>query len=199
MRTATLTVALASVSIPGIVLGFGYILLWNRVPFFSALGFPQYGSWSLLVLGYVAAALPYALVIVLTATGQIAHSTRDAARLAGIGGLRQLVHIVVPLIGVSLTAALVLSFLRTVFDLPISQLLMPLSGAPAPATIVRLFGNDDDGIGSALSLMSMVSSGLLSGGVILLGRALLSRPRRAKALPRRAALEAPTVVAVGRS
>lgn len=199
MRTATLTVALASISIPGIVLGFGYILLWNRVPFFSALGFPEYGSWSLLVLGYAAATLPYALVIVLTATGQIGHSTRDAARLAGIGGLRQLLLIVVPLIGVSLTAAFVLSFLRTVFELPISQLLMPLGGAPAPPMIVRLFGNDDDGIGSALSLMSMLSSGLISGGVVLLGRFLLSRPGRARALPRQAALKTPTVIAVGQS
>jgi len=198
-RTAALTIGIASISIPGVVLGFGYILLWNRVPFFSALGFPEYGSWSLLVLGYVAAALPYALVVVLTATGQIGQTARDAARLAGIGGLRQLFLIVVPLIGVSLTAAFVLSFLRTVFELPISQLLIPLSGAPAPAMTVRLFGNDDDGIGSALSLMSMVSAGLISGGVVMLGRSLLPRPGGTRALPRQVAVQIPTVVAASQS
>ena len=198
-RTATLTVALASISITGIVLGFGYILLWNRVPLFSALGFPHYGEWSLLVVGYAAAALPYALVIVLTAIGQISNGTRDAARLTGIGRLRFLFLIVVPLIGVSLTAALVFSFLRTMFELPMSQLLMPLSGPPAPALVVRLFGNDDDGIGSALSLMSMLSAGLISGGVVVVVRFLLLRSGQAIARPGQTVLRASTVAGLVQS
>src|SRR4029077_15640893 len=113
-------------------------------------------------------------------------------------GLRQLLLIVVPLIGVSLTAAFALSFLRTVFELPMSQLLMPLSGPPAPALIVRLFGNDDDGIGSALSLMSMLSAGIISGGVVLAVRFLPIRPGQASAKHSQAALRASTVAGVGR-
>ena len=192
-RAGTLTIALGTISIPGIVLGFGYILLWNRMPGFRDLGFPQYGSWSLLVVGYIAAALPYALVIVLTASGQIAQSMRDAARLAGVSRLRVLFVIVVPLIGVSLTSAMVLSFLRTVFELPMSQLLTPLSGPAAPAMIVRLFGNDNDGIGSALSLFSMLAAGGISGAVVLISRWLLRRSPRTGEVPADAP-KAPTLV-----
>jgi iron(III) transport system permease protein len=169
-RQVVLAVSLASVAIPGIVLGFGYILVWNRLPGFRDLPVQIYGTWPLLVMGYVAAALPYALVIVLSAIGQISPNLVDAARLHGAGAIARLTRIVIPLIAVSLVTATLFVFVRTMFELPMSQLLLPHSGPPSPALIVRLFGNDDDGIASALSLVTMLATSIVAGSGWLIAR-----------------------------
>jgi iron(III) transport system permease protein len=170
LRNAVLAVAMGAIAIPGVVMGLGFILTWDRLPGFADTGL--YGTWPLLVLGYVSAALPYALVIVLGAIGQIAPSLHDAARLHGAGPVVRLARITVPLIASSLITAVLFVFVRTVFELPISQLLQPTAGGPAPVVIVRLFGNDDDGIGSALSLLAILATGGIAGAVWLAARGL---------------------------
>ena len=159
MRPIVLGLSLGAVAIPGIVLGFGYILLWNRVPGFKDWPLPHYGDGSLLVTGYVAAALPYCLVILVSATGQLAPNLNDAARLLGVGATRRLLRITLPLVSLAVMTAFLLTFIRTVFELPISQMLIPLSGPPAPPVILRLFSHDQDGPASALSLASMLATG----------------------------------------
>jgi iron(III) transport system permease protein len=161
VRQSVLAVAMGAMAIPGVVMGLGYILMWNRLPGFSDTGL--YGTWPLLVLGYVSHGLPYALVVVLPAIGQISPNLIDAARLHGASAATRMLRIVVPLIALSLITAVLLVFARTVFELPISQLLQPLTGAPAPSVIVRMFGNDNDGIGSALSLLAILATGGSAG------------------------------------
>jgi iron(III) transport system permease protein len=177
LRPVVMAISLGTIAIPGIVLGFGYILMWDRLPGFRDLPIPVYGNGSLLVTGYVAAGLPYALVILLAAMGQISPNLIDAARLHGASPTVRLTRIVMPLIAVSILTASLFVFVRTVFELPISQLLMPKSGPPAPALIVRLFGNDDDGIGSALSLFSMLAAGTVAAIAWLVGTSLFGRHR----------------------
>ena len=159
MRPLVLGLSLGAVAIPGIVLGFGYILVWNRLPGFRDWPFPHYGDGSLLVMGYVAAALPYCLVIIMSAVGQLAPSLGDAARLHGVGALQRLVRITLPLVFLAVATAFLLTFIRTVFELPVSQMLIPLSGPPAPPMILRLFSHDQDGLASALSLATMAVTG----------------------------------------
>ena len=158
-RAAVIGLSLGAVAIPGIVLGFGYILVWNRLPGFRDWPFPHYGDGSLLVTGYVAAALPYCLVVILSAVGQLAPSLTDAARLQGVGTARRLIGIVLPLVALGVATAFLLTFIRTVFELPISQMLIPQSGAPAPPVILRLFSHDRDGLASAIALAAMVAAG----------------------------------------
>lgn len=160
LRPLVLTISLGAVAVPGIVLGFGYILLWNRLPGFRDWPFPHYGDPSLLVTGYVAAALPYSLVLVLAAIGQLSPALGDAARLAGANRWQRLFGITFPLVSLSIATAFVFTFIRTVFELPISQLLVPRSGPPLPPLTVGLFGHDQDGLGSALSLLAMLIVGL---------------------------------------
>ena len=97
-RSAVIGLSLGAVAIPGIVLGFGYILVWNRLPGFRDWAMPHYGDGSLLIIGYVAAALPYCLVVIMSAVGQLAPSLGDAARLHGIGPVRRLLAITLPLV-----------------------------------------------------------------------------------------------------
>jgi iron(III) transport system permease protein len=172
LRQAVLLVAVGTIAIPGIVLGLGYILVWDRLPGFRDT--PLYGTWTLLVMGYMAAGLPYALVIVLSAIGQISPNLLDAAKLHGAGEIARLTRIIVPLIALSLVTAALFVFVRTVFELPMSEVLQPTDGPPAPALIVRLFGNDDDGIGSALSLVAILATAF-SAGVLWLAAARLMR------------------------
>jgi iron(III) transport system permease protein len=179
MRTAVVGLSLGSVAIPGIVLGFGYILVWNRLPGFRDWPFPHYGNGSLLVMGYVAAALPYCLVVILSAIGQLAPSLTDAARLHGVGTIRRLLAITLPLVLLSVVTAFLLTFIRTVFELPISQMLIPQSGPPAPTLILRLFSHDRDGLASAIALVAMAAAGI--------GAALVWYPLQRFLKPRRSA------------
>ncbi|MBB3451989.1 iron(III) transport system permease protein [Rhizobium sp. BK313] len=159
MRTIAIGLSLGAVAIPGIVLGFGYILVWNRLPGFRDWPFPHYGDGSLLVTGYVAAALPYCLVVILSAIGQIAPSLTDAARLQGAGAIRRLLAITLPLVFLSVVTAFLLTFIRTVFELPMSQMLIPLSGPAAPTLILKLFSHDQDGLACAIALLAMAVAG----------------------------------------
>jgi iron(III) transport system permease protein len=165
LRQSVLLVAVGTIAIPGVVLGLGYILVWDRLPGFRDT--PIYGTWPLLVMGYVAAGLPYALVIVLSAIGQVSSNLIDAARLHGAGEMARLTRIIMPLIALSLVTAVLFVFVRTVFELPMSEVLQPADGPPAPTLIVRLFGNDDDGIGSALSLVAILGTALSAGALWL--------------------------------
>lgn len=180
MRPLVLGVSLGAVAIPGIVLGFGYILLWDRLPGFRDWPFPHYGDASLLVTGYAAASLPYCLIIILAAIGQLAPSLGDAARLQGVGRMRRLAQIVLPLVALSVVTAFLLTFIRTVFELPISQLLVPRSGSPVPPVVIRLFNHDGDGLASALSLVSMIVAG--GGAAVIWAVAKRLAPRRGPAL-----------------
>lgn len=170
LRNAVLSVAVGAMAIPGVVMGLGYILVWNRLPGFADLEI--YGTWKLLVLGYVSHGLPFALVVLLPAIGQISPSLIDAARVFGASATTRLLRIILPLVALSLVTATLLVFTRSVFELPISQLLQPLTGAPAPSVIVRMFGSDNDGIGSALSLLAMLATGGSAGILWLLARSL---------------------------
>jgi len=171
LRQVVLLVAVGTIAIPGIVLGLGFILVWDRLPGFRDM--PLYGTWPLLVLGYVAAGLPYALVIVLSAIGQISPNLIDAARLHGAGETARLTRIIMPLIALSLITAVLFVFVRTVFELPMSEVLEPADGPPAPTLIVRLFGNDDDGLGSALSLVAILCTAASAGCIALIATRLV--------------------------
>ena len=164
MRQAVMSIALASIAIPGIVFGFGYILMWNRLPGFSDSAWPHYGNASLLITGYVGVCLPYALVLILTAIGQLAPSLNDSARLFGVGGVRRTLSITLPLVSFSVLTAFLLNFIHIMFELPVSQMLLPRTEFPAPVYILRLLGYDKDGLACALSLVSMV----IAGGASLL-------------------------------
>jgi iron(III) transport system permease protein len=159
MRSSIMSLALASVAIPGIVFGFGYILMWNRLPLFKDIAFPHYGDASLLITGYVGVAIPYALIVVMSSIGQLAPSLNDSARLFGVGAFRRVMRITLPLIAFSVLTGFILNFIHIMFELPVSQMLIPRTESPAPIYILRLLNYDKDGLACALSLISMMIAG----------------------------------------
>ncbi|TCR85261.1 ABC-type Fe3+ transport system permease subunit [Rhizobium sp. BK376] len=169
-RTRVLAAGLAmvTVAVPGIILAFGYILLYDRVPGFEDLGL--YGTRTLLVLGYCAAALPYCLIFMWAALDRLGSSIGEASRLAGAGPLRHLRLIVAPLIGKAIAAAFGVTMIRTIFELPMSQFLMPQAGPAIPALIVDDFTQDRDAVACALALVALLAVAVASGLVALIGR-----------------------------
>ncbi|MDE1991174.1 MAG: iron ABC transporter permease [Rhizobiaceae bacterium] len=167
MKAIVTGLSIGTIAIPGIVLGFGYILVWNRLPGFRDWPLPRYGQPSLLVTGYVATALPYCLIVIISAVGQLAPSLNDAARLHGANRLTRLLRITLPLVLLAVITALLLTFIRTTFELPVSQLLIPVTGSPMPPFVVRLLNHDSDGLAAAVALVAMIAAGGISGTIWL--------------------------------
>ncbi len=167
LRTFAAAAAMVTVAIPGIILAFGYILLYNRLPGFRETGL--YGSRLLLVIGYAAAALPYCLIFLWAALDRLGSSLGDASRLAGATPTRHLKSIVIPLVRRAIIAAFGVTMMRSVFELPMSQFLMPTSGPALPALIVNDFTQDRDAVACALALTAMAAV------VVVVGAAALAR------------------------
>jgi len=56
-----------------------------------------------------------------------------------------------------------------------SELLVPVNGPAAPSVIIHLFGKDDEGMGSALSLLAMIIVGGISAIVWITGQKIFAR------------------------
>ena len=106
--------------------------------------------------------------------GQLAPGLSDAARVHGAGAFTRLIRITLPLVLLAVVTAFLLTFIRTVFELPISQLLVPQSGSPAPPYVVRLLGHDSEGPAAALTLVSMVLAGSLAAAGWVIARRFLT-------------------------
>lgn len=152
--------AMVIVAIPGIILAFGYILLYNRLAGFRDVGL--YGSRLLLVVGYVAAALPYCLIFLWAALDRLGASLGEASRLAGAAPMQHLRRIVLPLVRRAIVVAFGVTMIRSLFELPMSQFLMPSSGPALPALIVNDFTQDRDAVACALALTALCIVGIIA-------------------------------------
>ncbi|OJY74767.1 MAG: hypothetical protein BGP09_33585 [Rhizobium sp. 60-20] len=168
VRMIAVGLAMVTVAVPGIILAFGYILLYDRVPGFIDLGL--YGTRTLLVLGYCAAALPYCLIFMWSALDRLGPSIGEASRLAGASPVQHLRRIVAPLIGRAIAAAFGVTMVRTVFELPMSQFLMPQAGPALPALIVDDFTQDRDAVACAMALVALLAVAIVWGLVFAFSR-----------------------------
>ncbi len=164
-RLATSGLALVTVALPGIVLAFGYILLYDRLPGFRDL--PLYGSRLLVVIGYAAAALPYCVIFLSSALDRLGASLHEASRLAGASPHRHLMRIVLPLVGGAVAIAFGVTIVRSLFELPMSQFLLPLAGPPLPVVIVGGFTQGRDAVACALALVALCLVGLGASVTVL--------------------------------
>ena len=168
-KAASLGLAVVTVTLPGIILAFGYILLYARVPGFRDL--PLYGTSTLLIIAYSASALPYALFFIGPALDRLGGSLEAASRLAGVSSARHLRGIVLPLVRRSIEITFCVTLIRAAFELPLSRMLIPIDGPPLPVLIVDSFTQDRDGQACALALVAMAALGLfwLIAGRLLRG------------------------------
>ncbi|GAA3110056.1 hypothetical protein GCM10010464_86140 [Pseudonocardia yunnanensis] len=146
---------LTAVALPGIVFAAGYIFTYN-LPLTNALGIHLYGTTTLLVMGYLATALPSTSRILLGSVGQVQESLREAGRVHGAGPMRSWFRTVLPLLARPVLAALVLTFAGTLLELPVSQLLYPPDHPPIAVGITKALANYDYGGGTAMEVTAVV-------------------------------------------
>ena len=146
---------LTAVALPGIVFAAGYIFTYN-LPLTNGLGIHLYGTSMLLLLGYLATALPATSRVLVGSVGQVQESMREAARVHGSGGIGSWVQAVLPLLARPLIAAWVLTFAAILLELPVSQLLYPPGNPPVAIGITKALANYDYGGGTAMEVMAIM-------------------------------------------
>ena len=113
---------LASVALPGVVFGAGYIFAYN-LPIMSTLHIDLYQTVQLLVIAYIASSLPTNARVLVGSVSQIQPSLRDAARAHGAGAIAAWARGVLPVVSRPLMMAWLYTFCGVFLELPLSQLL----------------------------------------------------------------------------
>ncbi|MEM6161240.1 iron ABC transporter permease [Erwinia sp. P6884] len=158
---------LLPVALPGVVVGVGLILLWNR-PFWPV---SPYNSWMILLLSYCCLLLPWPVRYVSSALKQIGGNLEAAARVHGAGSLQALRHIILPLVSPSLLAAMLMVFAIASRELVTSLLLAPAGTQTVAVFIWRQFEQGSVGQGMAMASIAL----LLSLTLMLTAMALLHK------------------------
>lgn len=105
-RTVIDALSLLPAALPGIVVGVGLILLWNRA-FWPV---SPYNTWAILLLSYCCLLIPCPVRYVGSALRQMGSSLEPAGRVHGATPWRALWHIVLPMVFPALLAAMLMVF-----------------------------------------------------------------------------------------
>ncbi len=162
---------LGSIALPGIVLGAGYIFAFN-LPIASRFGLDLYETLPLLVMGYLATSVPTQSRIMVGQVAQVHTSLLEAARVHGARALSAWRSAYIPVVSRVLVLAWLVTFTKTFFELPISQLLYPPGQEPVSVAINSWVSNYHYDIGTAMTVLALLLVfaviALVSGGFRLL-------------------------------
>lgn len=145
--------SIVSLAVPGVVLGIGYIFIWNQ-KWLEPLGLHLYGKPSLLVIAGIAGAIPYAVRVQLGAFGNLSGTMLKAAAIQGASIFERMRDIVLPMVRQSLLIAILASFGTSVFDLALASMLKPANYSLMPLVIDRAFEFSRYGYATAATVVS---------------------------------------------
>ncbi|HVA84688.1 MAG TPA: ABC transporter permease subunit [Candidatus Saccharimonadales bacterium] len=156
-RIARITdlVLLGSVALPGIVLAAGYIFMYN-LPGLTAIGLDLYETTPLLIMGYVATALPQQARLMVGPVSQLQESLVLAARVHGSSLVDAWGRTMVPVLSRVLLWGALLTFAKTLLELPVSQLLYPPGQRPVSVAINWYVTGLHYDTGTAMSVVALV-------------------------------------------
>jgi iron(III) transport system permease protein len=167
---------LASVALPSVVFGAGYIFAYN-LPVMSRLGINLYQTVTLLLIAYAAASLPTSLPtnsrVLVGAVSQLQPSLKDAARAHGAGALAAWARGVLPVVSRPIVTAWLFTFCGVFLELPLSQLLYAPGSPPVSIAIEDNLSNYHFGVGMAQAVLA-VAVALAAVGAVLGGYRLLA-------------------------
>lgn len=155
-RTADF-LAVAPDTVPGIVMAIGFILLWNN----PSLPWTPYGTYAILVLGYVALFLPSAIQNVKTSAAALSPTLSEAAAVSGARRWLTLLRITIPLLGPGIFAGWLLSFMVGIRELVMSSLVRPSNINLLSPWIMNAFEQGDRAEAMAMTLIGVGSSTLI--------------------------------------
>ncbi|QMU71084.1 iron ABC transporter permease [Streptacidiphilus sp. P02-A3a] len=172
---------LAAIALPSVLLASGYIFTYN-LPIASDLGINLYGTSTLLVLGYLAGALPSAARLLSGSLGQVSDSLLWAARVHGRPAAPAWSGAVLPLVAGSLVWTWLIAFCGTLLELPVSQLLAPPGEEPLSVAITRQLQGYNVGAGAAMTVLVVVAALVLIAVALGALRLLLPAAHRLEAV-----------------
>ncbi|MBF9073729.1 ABC transporter permease [Streptacidiphilus fuscans] len=172
---------LAAIALPSVLLASGYIFTYN-LPIASSLGINLYGTTTLLVIGYLAGALPSAARLLSGSLGQVSDSLLWAARTHGRRPAAAWSGAVLPLVAGSLVWTWLIAFCGTLLELPVSQLLAPPGSEPLSVAITRQLQGYNLGAGAAMTVVVVLGALVLIAVVLGAMRLFLPAARRLEAL-----------------
>jgi iron(III) transport system permease protein len=144
---------LASVALPGVVFGAGYIFAFN-LPIMAKLHIDLYQTVQLLVIAYIASSLPTNARVLVGSVSQLQASLRDAARTHGAGAVVAWARAVLPVVSRPLVMAWLYTFCGVFLELPLSQLLYAPGSPPAAISIEDNLSNYHYGVGMAQAVLA---------------------------------------------
>jgi iron(III) transport system permease protein len=145
---------LASVALPGVVFGAGYIFAYN-LPIMSDLHIDLYQTVQLLVIAYIASSLPTNARVLVGSVSQLQPSLRDAARAHGAGAIVAWARGVLPVLSRPIMMAWLYTFCGVFLELPLSQLLYAPGSPPASIAIEDNLSNYHYGVGMAQAVLAV--------------------------------------------
>lgn len=150
--TAIDGLSLLPAALPGIVVGVGLILAWNRT-FWPV---TPYNSWAILLLAYCCLLLPYPVRYASAALKQIGGNLDAAARVHGASAGQALWRILLPLVRPSLLAAMMMVFAVASRELVTSLLLAPAGVQTVSVFVWRQFEQGSVGDGMAMASIAVL-------------------------------------------
>jgi iron(III) transport system permease protein len=133
-----------------------------------------YGTFTILLIAYVAKKLPIAFVFFRSALRQISPDLGDAARVAGAGWLRTTVAITLPLLRPTLWIAGLLIFSLSLRELPMSAILVQPGTEVMSTMVIQFIDNGTVELAAAVALVIIVLSlGALLVSKLVAGRGVL--------------------------
>jgi iron(III) transport system permease protein len=130
-----------------------------------------YGTFTILIIAYVAKNLPIAFVLFRTALTQITPDLEEAARVCGAGWTRTLAHVTLPLLKTSSWAAGLLVFALSLRELSMSAILTQPNTQVMSTKVMDYLEQGTVELAAALALIIVV----LSLGALFLSRAIAGR------------------------
>jgi iron(III) transport system permease protein len=140
-------------ALPGMVVGVGLILLWNRT-FWPV---SPYNTWAILLLSYCCLLLPWPVRYVGSALRQLGGNLEPAARVHGASALQALRFIVLPLVFPAMLAAMLMVFAIASRELVTSLLLAPAGTQTVAVFIWRQFEQGSVGQGMAMATLTLIT------------------------------------------
>ncbi|MFH1147264.1 MAG: iron ABC transporter permease [Pseudomonadota bacterium] len=138
-------------AVPAVTMGIGLIKVWNR-----PVGDIVYGSSMIIVFGYVARFIPFAVAAISSGMKQLSPRLEEAAFLAVPGWKRIIGRIVVPLLMPSLLISFFIVFILAFGELGATLLVTPPGKEVIPVRIYNLMHYGADQMVAALCLIQLV-------------------------------------------
>ena len=159
---------LLPVAVPSTVIAIGLIRLWNTdlIPV-------VYGSFLIIIIGYMARFLPFVVKTLSLFFGQIHPSIEEAARLPGAKFPEILRRILLPLMRPGIITAWVVGFVLSLRELGVTLLVSPAGLQTLPSRIYILMHSGSPEIVASLSLM-LVFLILAPGFIILIAKTVIN-------------------------